>query len=201
MIIVVALSVSGCPLVNVMGTVTAGQQWSENYARLPGVEATDPRMVDGDLRTSGETVFKTYKVGRRRRSAYSEAVVKLPEVKMIHKLVIYSPNLKTFSVWADEGSGWKQIKDVKSTRGNPIVVMATARTDRIMIKVRAVKGVEVKRERRRGSGREEGIPAVIQEIELYGFSTARKTTAPEAQEAQKEKQIKEELEDLLEPVK
>ena len=181
----------GCAAIkDMMNTVAAGQQWSENYARLPGVEATDPKMVDGDLRTSGETVAESF---------YPKAVVKLPEPKMIYKIVIYSPNLQTFSIWADRGNGWEQIKEIKSVKGNPIIVMTSVRTDKIMISVSALKSGRLERKmvrRRRGI---KGEQAIIQEIELYGFVSPEESKAVAAQE--EGKKIKEELKDLLEPAK
>ncbi|MCD6506913.1 hypothetical protein J7M22_09855 [Candidatus Poribacteria bacterium] len=181
----------GCAAIkDMMNTVAAGQQWSENYARLPGVEATDPKMVDGDLRTSGETVAESF---------YPKAVVKLPEPKVIHKIVIYSPNLQTFSIWADRGNGWEQIKEIKSVKGNPIVVMTSVRTDKIMISVSALKSGRLERKmvrRRRGI---KGEQAIIQEIELYGFTSPEESKAVAAQK--EEKKVKEELKDLLEPAK
>jgi len=181
----------GCAAIkDMMNTVAAGQQWSENYARLPGVEATDPKMVDGDLRTSGETVAESF---------YPKAVVKLPEPKVIHKIVIYSPNLQTFSIWADRGNGWEQIKEIKSVKGSPIVVMTSVRTDKIMISVSALKSGRLERKmvrRRRGI---KGEQAIIQEIELYGFASPEESKAVAARK--EEKKVKEELKDLLEPAK
>lgn len=182
---------SGCAAVkDMMSNVVAGQQWSENYARLPGVEATDPKMVDGDLRTSGETVAESF---------YPKAVVKLPETKVIHKIVIYSPNLQAFSIWADRGNGWEQIKEIKSVKGNPIVVMASVRTDKIMISVSALKSGRLERKMVRRRSGVKGEQAIIQEIELYGFASPEEEKVAAAQK--EEKKVKEELEDLLEPVK
>jgi hypothetical protein len=139
-------------------TGIVGQRLTENYARLPGVEATDPMMVDGNLKTEGETIRRLTESGNV--TPHFEAVVKLPEPKIIHKIVIYSPNIKSFSIWADRGEGWVKIKEVKAVSSNPIVVSLTVRTDKIMINPTAVaKGKEQ-------YPNEERV-AIIQEIELY----------------------------------
>ena len=190
--LIAAMSIlGGCAAIkDMMSTVAARQQWSENYALLPGVEATDPRMIDGDLRTSGETVADSF---------YPKAVVKLPEPKMIYKIVIYSPNLQTFSIWADRGNGWEQIKEIKSVKGNPITVMTSVRTDKIMISVSAIKSGRLDRKMIRRRGGRKGEQAIIQEIELYGFASPEETKVAAARK--EEGKIKEELEELLEPAK
>jgi len=186
---------AGCSALNLSSLkLSAGQTWSENYARMPGVEATDPRMVDGDLNTAGQTVSETF---------YPRAIVKLPERKMIHKIVIYSPNLMAFTVWADkEGKGWTRVKEIKGVTSSPITVMLAppVLTDKIMISVNAIKGGKLERGMIRRGGRK-GSQAIIQEIELYGLVEKREAggTAT-ASKSEEEKEIEEELRDLLEPI-
>ena len=74
---------------------TTAQEWSENYALLEGVRATSPAMIDGNLRTMGETAFPEGSQGFSGVSPASEAVITLPEKKLIRRIVIQPRNLRT----------------------------------------------------------------------------------------------------------
>lgn len=188
----IGLTLLGCSALNLPSLkLSAGQTWSENYARMPGVEATDPRMVDGDLNTAGQTISETF---------YPRAIVKLPEKKMIHKVVIYSPNLMAFTIWADKGEGWTRVKEVKGVNRSPITVMLSppVLTDKIMISVNAIKSGKLERGMIR-RGRREGSQAIIQEIELYGL-VEKKAGGTATVKSEEGKEIEEELKDLLEPI-
>jgi hypothetical protein len=182
------------------------QEWSENYTQLEGVRATNPAMIDGNVRTSGETVFpeSVYVAA----SPPSEAIITLPEKKLIRRMVVYSDNLKTFDVFADKGgiglqqTDWQLIKEVKSASKSPISLMLplSFKTDQIRIRVLSTTddaSMRRKQRARTGGGgfyRTGNRRAVgkIYEIELYGY----KSTEDAQAQAEVEKQ-EDELDQLL----
>ena len=86
------------------------QQWSENYALLPGVTASDPAIIDGKPETIGQSQ-------RKKGSGNvvtdldipSEAIIYLPEKKSLYRIVIHSTNLEEFELMAynSRGNGTK----------------------------------------------------------------------------------------------
>ena len=98
------------------------QEWSENYALLPGVTASDPAIIDGKTETIGESQRK-----KGSGSAVndldipSEAIVHLPEKKSLYRIVIHSTNLEEFELMAYNSRGeWDKIYDERSNK-EPIV--------------------------------------------------------------------------------
>ena len=98
------------------------QQWSENYALLPGVTASDPAIIDGNSETIGQSQ-------RKKGSGSvvtdldipSEAIVYLPEKKSLYRIVIHSTNLEEFELLAFNSRGeWDKIYDQRSNK-NPII--------------------------------------------------------------------------------
>jgi len=157
------------------------EEWSENYALMDGATATAPEMIDGNLKTSGKTAFPSGSDQAYGMSAVSEALVTLPEKQSIYKVVIHSPNLKTFDLMADKGDdNWHKVKEVKSVQSSPIELrISAAITDKIKIRVRSTSDdAEVRRERRARGGWGGGnrgnrrAPAQIDEIELYGYASS-----------------------------
>jgi hypothetical protein len=187
-------------------TLFSKQEWSENYTQLEGVRATNPAMIDGNVRTPGETVFpeSVYVAS----SPPSEAIITLPEKKLIRRMVVYSDNLKTFDVFADKGgiglqqTDWQLIKEVKSASKSPISLMLplSFKTDQIRIRVLSTTddaSMRRKQRARTGGGgfyRTGNRRAVgkIYEIELYGY----KSTEDAQAQAEVEKQ-EDELDQLL----
>ena len=176
------------------------QEWSENYSLMKGATATSPEMIDGNVRTLGETTFPEGAQGVVGASPASEAIVTLPEKKVIRRIVIHAANLKTFGVYADKGGGdWDIIKDVKSVKSNPIELSVTTAfpTDRIRVRVLTTDDdAEVRRKERArtggfnrltGSRRAEGK---IYEIELYGFKSTEETSTQKSED-QREKELDE----------
>jgi len=176
------------------------QEWSENYALMKGATATSPEMIDGNVRTLGETTFPEGAQGVVGASPASEAIVTLPEKKVIRRIVIHAANLKTFGVYADKGGGdWDIIKDVKSVKSNPIELSVTTAfpTDRIRVRVLTTDDdAEVRRKERArtggfsrftGSRRAQGK---IYEIELYGFKSTEETSTQKVED-QREKELDE----------
>lgn len=158
----------------------AEQTWSENYARTSGVECTSPEMVDGNIHTTGETFFPGDFSGTTAYGSVgpsSEATVRLPQRKSIHKIVIHNENLVAFDVQAatDKEGGWKVLREVKSNDQRKIVLRVSAVTDAIRIRVKRTSDDKAGQRTRfsvmHGLGdRLIKSPAKIQEIELYGFT-------------------------------
>ncbi|MCZ6679113.1 MAG: hypothetical protein O7E52_17920 [Candidatus Poribacteria bacterium] len=189
------LFASGCGL-------AAKQEWSENYALDEGTRATSPQMIDGNLRTFGETTFPEATQGFAGGTPASQAIIVLPEKRVIRRVVIHSENLKAFDVFADKGNGdWRVVKEVNTVKSSPIALSVNVAfpTDRIRIRVLSTTDdAELRRkERARTRGARWGMgnrraPGKIYEIELYGY----KSTA-EAREQEAEAQREKELDDLL----
>ena len=177
LIVIFYLSGCGSPAFQ---TLFQEQEWSENYALANGVECTSPEMVDGELTTAGKTVFPEKAYGRTIYGAFpsAEAQITLPEKKSIHKIIIYSKNLVSFSVLASSGEkgDWKLIKKFDNNADEKIVIRTSVVTDKIKIRARPNS---------KFSGTEQGIAhggivtlrtakveePEIEEIELYGFKT------------------------------
>ena len=171
------------------------QQWSENYALLPGVTASDPAIIDGKPETIGQSQ-------RKKGSGSvvtdldipSEAIIYLPEKKSLYRIVVHSTNLEEFEVMAYNSRGeWDKIYDQRSNK-DPIidirlnkVVMTTgiklvvhrttedAARRRENVQIRR-ENVEIKEGQvRRGRYRyyvtgPTTALAKIAEIELYGYA-------------------------------
>ncbi len=191
---------SGCGIFkSVIGT---SQEWSENYALLPGVTATPPEMIDGNPRTKGQTTFPEGASGAFGVSAFSEAVGRLPEKKSIHRIVIHSDDLLAFDLMADKGNGFVIIKEIKSAKSSPIEINVSTMTDGIKLRVRKTIGdaaLQRRRAARGGFGRggqrgTQRAAAEIAEIELYGFASKSDTAAP-----QEKSEKEDELDRLLKP--
>ena len=190
------LSLFGCALV-------AKQEWSENYAAIEGVRATNARMIDGNIRTFGETAFREGSDQNTYGPApTSQAVVMLPERKVIRRVVIHSDNLKKFTVYADKGSeDWEIIKEVNNVASNPIDLSVNAPfpTDKIRIRVLGTTDdASLRRGQRRrdfwASGNRRA-PGKIYEIELYGYQSAIAADAEEPMGSQGQSEV--ELDQLL----
>ena len=166
------------------------QEWSENYTQLEGVRATNPAMIDGNVRTSGETVFpeSVYVAA----SPPSEAIITLPEKRLIRRVVVYSDNLKTFDIFADKGgiglqqTDWQLVKEVKSVSKSPISLLLPLnfKTDQIRIRVlNTTDDASVRRQQRARSGGRffstgnRRAVGKIYEIELYGYKSTEEAEA------------------------
>ena len=171
------------------------QQWSENYALLPGVTASDPAIIDGKPETIGQSQ-------RKKGSGSvvtdldipSEAIIYLPEKKSVYRIVIHSTNLEEFELMAYNTRGeWDKIYDRRSNK-DPIVdirlnkVVTTTGIKLIVHRTtedaaRRRENVQIRRDNveikegqvRRGRYRYHitgptTALAKIAEIELYGYS-------------------------------
>ena len=166
----ISFGLIGCSILKV--AIGTNQSWSRNYARLPGTTATAPEMIDGDYRTTGKTTFPEGASAAMGISAFSEAVIQLPEKKSIHRIVIHSDKLQQFDIMVNSNRGYITLKEVKSMTVNPIDLRVSTTTDKIKVRVRKSSD-DIAATRQSTGGRRRGlrrVAATIQEIELYGFS-------------------------------
>ena len=171
------------------------QQWSENYALLPGVTASDPAIIDGNTETIGQS--------QRKKSSGSvvtdldipsEAIIYLPEKRSVYRIVIHSTNLEEFELMAYNSRGeWDKIYDKRSNKDSIIDVRLNKMIMTTGIKLvvhrttedaaRRRENVQIRRENveikegqvRRGRYRyyvtgPTTALAKIAEIELYGYA-------------------------------
>ena len=181
---------SGCNL---------AQQWSENYALLPGVTASDPAIIDGKPETIGQSQRK-----KGSGSAVtdldipSEAIIYLPAKRSVYRIVIHSTNLEEFELMAYNSRGeWDKIYDKRSNKDLIIDVRLNKVVKTTGIKLivhrttedaaRRRENVQIRRENleikegqvRRGrlayriTGPTTAL-AKIAEIELYGYANYSK---------------------------
>ena len=175
-VVVLAVVLAGCATAG--KSIVAKQTWSENYARLKGVEATAPAMVDGDPGTSADTQTPS---DSSAATKYTEAVVKLPEPKSIRRIVIDSTNLQSFAVYAGgtTENDWKMLSEIKSTEDRKITLNVSATTDKIRVRVVKTSDDTTTPGGLGSQARLKRAPAKIKEIELYGY--AQEAPAPAVQ--------------------
>lgn len=172
-----------------------GQQWSDNYARLPGVTASDPALIDGKLETIGQSQRKQGSGSPDMDlDVPSEAVIHLPEKKVLYRIVIHTANLEEFEVMAFNSRGeWEKIYDERSNKESVIDIRLKNRVATNGIKLivhrttddaaRRRENVQLRRENveitegqvRRGRYRyyitgPTTALGKISEIELYGYA-------------------------------
>lgn len=99
-----------------------GQEWSENYALQPGVAASDPSFIDGNIGTVGQSQRKkSHAIQAATLDVPSEALVHLPEKRSIYRIVIHSSNLQEFEVQALNSLGeWEEIYDQRTNKDRVI---------------------------------------------------------------------------------
>ena len=92
--------------------IIADQTWSENYALMEGVQANDPAIVDGDLKTIGQSQYVEASADViQSHHASSESVILLPVPKSIHRVVLHSSNVQAFDIWVADNQGrWERIQ-------------------------------------------------------------------------------------------
>ena len=186
----------------------AEQTWSENYSLMEGVQANDPAIVDGDLKTIGQSQYAEASSDTvQSNHASSESVILLPAPQSIHRVVMHSSNVKAFDIWVADNQGrWGRIKEIKSvSQGFTDVRLNRAvRTTGIKIRIRRTsddaelrqKNIQRVRGWRIYTGHV-NAPAKIAEIELYGFVSKQDVEDVQNVISQEEADEKE-LDELLE---
>lgn len=198
-------------LVSLYGCTTgliADQTWSANYALMEGVQANDPAIIDGDLKTVGQSQYvEPSSDVVQSHHASSESVILLPVAKSIHRVVLHSSNVQAFDIWVADNQGrWDRIKEIKSVKQKVIDVRLNRAVRTNGVKVRISRTTDDAELRQKNIQRVRGwriysghvrAPAKISEIELYGF--ASKKDVEDAQNAITQEEADEkELDELLE---
>jgi mannose/fructose/N-acetylgalactosamine-specific phosphotransferase system component IIB len=186
----------------------ADQTWSKNYALMEGVQANDPAIVDGDLKTIGQSQYAEASSDMvQSHHASSESVIFLPDPQSIHRIVMHSSNVEAFDIWVADNQGrWGRIKEIKSVEQEVIDVRLNraVRTSGVKIRIRRTsddaelrqKNIQRVRGWRVYSGHVKA-PAKISEIELYGFTSKQDTEDVQNAISEEEADAKE-LDELLE---
>ena len=184
------------------------QTWSENYALVEGVQANDPAIVDGDLKTIGQSQYAEASSDTvQSNHASSESVILLPTPQSIHRIVMHSSNVEAFDIWVTDNQGrWGRIKEVKSVAQEVIDVRLNRAVRTAGVKIRIRRTSDDAELRQKNIQRVRGwriytghvkAPAKISEIELYGFVS--KQDMEDAQNALYQEETDEkELDELLE---
>jgi mannose/fructose/N-acetylgalactosamine-specific phosphotransferase system component IIB len=186
----------------------ADQTWSKNYALMEGVQANDPAIVDGDLKTIGQSQYAEASSDLvQSHHASSESVIFLPDPQSIHRIVMHSSNVEAFDIWVADNQGrWGRIKEIKSVEQEVIDVRLNraVRTSGVKIRIRRTsddaelrqKNIQRVRGWRVYTGHVKA-PAKISEIELYGFTSKQDTEDVQNAISEEEADAKE-LDELLE---
>ncbi len=186
----------------------ADQTWSENFALIEGVQANDPAIVDGDLKTIGQSQYAEASSDLvQSHHASSESVIFLPAPQSIHRIVMHSSNVEAFDIWVADNQGrWGRIKEIKSVEQEVIDVRLNraVRTSGVKIRIRRTsddaelrqKNIQRVRGWRVYTGHVKA-PAKISEIELYGFTSKQDTEDVQNAISEEEADAKE-LDELLE---
>ena len=117
-----------------------GQEWSENYALQPGVAASDPSFIDGNMETVGQSQRKkSHAIQAATLDVPSEALIHLPEKRSIYRIVIHSSNLQEFEVQALNSLGeWEEIYDQRTNKDRVIDIrlkkVATTASIKILVR-------------------------------------------------------------------
>ena len=186
----------------------ADQTWSENYTLMEGVQANDPAIVDGDLKTIGQSQYAEASSDTvQSHHASSESVIFLPDPQSIHRIVMHSSNVEAFDIWVTDNQGrWGRIKEIKSVEQEVIDVRLNRAVHTSGVKIRIRRTSDDAELRQKNIQRVRGwrvysghvkAPAKISEIELYGFIS--KQDVEDVQNAISEEEADEkELDELLE---
>ena len=178
-----------------LSACVVGQQWSENYALMEGVNANDPVIVDGDLSTVGQSQLKKGSGSLDLdRWQNSESIIILPEKKKIYRVTIHSSNLQDYQLLALNTLGeWDVVHDQQHNKEKVIDIRLkkVVTTDGIKLLVRKTADDKARRHQNSKVERENEVtsggkvrkgryvykitgpqtaPAKIAEIRLFGYA-------------------------------
>ena len=162
------LPLSSCRLAELVSTVFAAQEWSQNYALMEGVTCSAQEMIDGDIKTFG--------------SSGHQIRINLPQRKTIHRLVFRQTNIQDLTLYIDRNNDdendWMKWEQIDANRESTIEIRKVFNAQRIRILIGATSDDQRIAEEftfnthsRVGIHRrtvERGKP-FVHEIELYGF--------------------------------
>ena len=170
------LPLSSCRLAELVSTVFAAQEWSQNYALMEGVTCSAQEMIDGDIKTFG--------------SSGHQIMINLPERKTIHRLVFRQTNIQGLTLYIDRNNDdendWMKWEQIDANRESSFEIRKVFNAKRMRILIGATSDdqriAEEFTHSRVGIHRrtvERGAP-FVHEIELYGFE-AKESSRVEAQ--------------------
>ncbi len=171
--------------------------WSENYALdKNGGRCSIPEVNDGNLQTSGRLGVKAVGIlnppkgrknqpqpppqsrrfGSRGRNysftqgkIHSQVDVEFRQKLSINKIVIHATNLYKLEVyWRDDEAEWLLLSSVGQNPKSPVVVIAHAVTDAILIKVKPMVPIRSRQRLQHSPEFAIEVQAQIAEIEVYG---------------------------------
>ena len=188
--------------------IIAQQTWSENYALMEGVQANDPAVVDGDVKTVGQSQYvEVSSDAVQNFHASSESVILLPVRRSIHRVVVHSSNVTAFDIWVADNQGrWERVKEIKSVNQKVIDVRLNRALPTTGVKIRINRTTDDAALRQKNTVRRGRwvsyrghlrAPAKISEIELYGFTSKEDVEEAPSTISQEEADEKE-LDELLE---
>ena len=167
LIAVLSMAMAGCYPMMIARELFKDQEWSDNYARYPGTECSEPRLIDGDVNTP-------VRVSR-------QIIISFPKRFTIHRIILRNINVRDFIVYTSLGENeWKEIAKVKRNRKGTVELRVFTHTDKLMFRLgetwedkiipgEVSKGVNIIH-----PNIQLGIPKIA-EIEVYGFKEKEKT--------------------------
>lgn len=170
--------------------VFAPQSLSENFTQMEGTTASHPALIDGDMRTFGESEFPASPAANSGVTGTppSEAVVLLPEPRVISKIVVYSDDIKGLDLlFESASSGWLVHNKYDGVKGPSFTLKVKGIVHASGVKLRIRHAAGDKAMRKKNSRRTANgftlisgptrAKAKIREIELYGPVSAKKVAA------------------------
>ena len=161
-----------------------------NHALVPGTESSHPALIDGSLKTSGESTFDEAANANRIITPPSEAFVFLPKACTLTRVVIHSSEIVAFDLYAQgHDEEWRLLTSLEGQKGPTITVpiRGIVRTSGVRLRIRKTSGDAAQRQKSvqrtarvtwvSGDTR---VAARIYEIELLGPAPEAQTAGPAA---------------------
>ena len=167
MLFTLSMAMAGCYPMMIARELFKEQEWSDNYARYPGTECSEPRLIDGDVNIP---------VGVSR-----QIIISFPKKFTIHKIILRNINVKDFIVYTSLGENeWKEIVKVKGNRKKTVELRVFTHTDKLMFRLgetwedKLIPGQVSRDVIFIHPNIQLGVPKVA-EIEIYGFKAVSYT--------------------------
>lgn len=186
--------------------VFAPQSLGENFALMEGTTANHPALIDGDMRTFGESEFPASEAANSGVTGTppSEAVVLLPEQRSITKIVVYSDDIVGLDLLFESSStGWQLHDKYDGLKGPSFTIKPNGIVSASGVKLRIRYAAGDKAMRKKNTQRRAGgytiilgptrDKANIREIELYGPVSSKKPVVTEEQSAAEDASTPEDL--------
>ncbi len=176
---------SGC-------AVFAPQPLGENFALMEGTRANHPGLIDGDLRTMGESEPPASEAANSSivGTPPTEAVVLLPTERVITKIVVHSEEILSLDLlFESSSSGWVIHDKYDGLKGPSFVLKPRGLVSASGVKLRIRRGTGDKALQKKNVQRAGGYTIYrgptranvkIREIELFGPVSVRAAKTVEA---------------------